>query len=88
MGTHSIDHRVRLTKVTASPRKKQTQWKQRDIRSPKKAPAFMDAALTVEWLNACKGTAAYRRVLELRTELEALRAELDKPFPEIGRAHV
>lgn len=75
MGTH----RIRLTKVTALPRKKQTQWNQRDIRSP----VFMDAALTVEWLNACKGTAAYRRVLALRTELEALRAELDRPFSAI-----
>jgi len=40
----------------------------------------MGAALTVEWLNASKGTAAYRRVLALRTELEVLRVELDKPF--------
>jgi hypothetical protein len=75
MGTH----RVRLTKVTALPGKIQTRWKQRDIRSP----AFMSAALTVEWLNASKGTAAYRRVLALRTELEALRVELDKPFQGI-----
>jgi hypothetical protein len=75
MGTH----RVRLTKVTALPRKTQTQWKQRDIRSP----SFMDAALTVEWLNASKGTTAYRHVLALRTELEALRVELDKPFQPI-----
>lgn len=75
MGTH----RVRLTKVTALPRKTQTKWTHRDIRSP----AFMGAALTVEWLNASKGTAAYRRVLALRTELEALRAELDKPFQPI-----
>lgn len=71
MGTH----RVHFTKVTGS-RKTETQWKQRDIQSP----SFMDAALTVEWLNATKGTAAYRRVLALRAELEALRAELDKPF--------
>jgi hypothetical protein len=75
MGTR----RVRLTSITALPRKTQTQWKQRDIRSP----GFMDAALTVEWLNACKGTVAYRRVLALRTELETLRAEFDKPFPGI-----
>lgn len=75
MGTH----RVRLTKVTALPRKTQTKWPHRDIRPP----AFMRAALTVEWLNASKGTAAYRRVLALRTELEALRAELDKPFHPI-----
>jgi hypothetical protein len=72
MGTQ----RVRLTKVTALPQKTQTKWTHRDIRSP----AFMAAALTVEWLNASKGTAAYRRVLALRTELEALRVELDKPF--------
>lgn len=75
MGTH----RVRLTKVTALPRKTQTKWTHRDIRSP----SFMAAALTVEWLNASKGTAAYRRVLALRTELEALRAELDTPFQTI-----
>lgn len=75
MGTH----RVRLTKVTALPSKTQTQWKQRGIRSP----AFIGAALTVEWLNASKGTAAYRRVLMLRSELEALRAELDQPFQGI-----
>ena len=75
MGTH----RVRWKKVTAIPQKTQTQWTHRDIRSP----SFMDAALTVEWLNASEGTAAYRRVLALRTELEALRAELDKPFQPI-----
>src|ERR1035437_1049067 len=75
MGTH----RIRLTKITALPRNTQTKWPHRDIRSP----AFMGAALTVEWLNASKGTAAYRRVVALRTELEALRAELDKPFPGI-----
>lgn len=75
MGTH----RVRPTKVTALPHKTQTEWTHRDIRSP----AFMGAALTVEWLNASKGTAAYRRVLALRTELEALRVELDKPFQPI-----
>ncbi|HUZ47875.1 MAG TPA: hypothetical protein VMW54_14665 [Terriglobia bacterium] len=74
MGTN----RVRFTKVTG-PKEKQTKWNHRDIRSP----SFMDAALTVEWLNAAKGTTAYRRVLALRTELEALRAELDRPFPAL-----
>jgi len=76
MGTH----RVRLSKVTAWPAKTQTPWKHRDIRSP----SFLDAAITVEWLNAAKGTVAYRRVLALRAELEALRAELDKPFQAIA----
>jgi hypothetical protein len=75
MGTH----RVRFSKVTAWPAKTQTQWKYRDIQSP----SFLDAAITVEWLNAAKGTAAYRHVLALRAELEALRAELDKPFQAI-----
>jgi hypothetical protein len=75
MGTH----RIRFSKVTALPAKKQTEWKHRDILSP----SFLDAAITVEWLNAAKGSPAYRRVLEVRSELEALRAELDKPFQAI-----
>ena len=68
--------RVRLTTVTGPSSKSQKKWKHRDLRSP----TFMGAALTVEWLNASKGTAAYRRVVALRTELEVLRAELDTPF--------
>ena len=74
MGTH----RIRFTKVTR-PGKTPTKWTHRDIRSP----AYMSAALTVEWLNATKGTVAYRRVLALRAELEAFRAEIDKPFHPI-----
>lgn len=75
MGTH----RIRFNKVTAWPAKTHTQWKHRDIQSP----SFLNAAITVEWLNAAKGTVAYRSVLALRAELEALRAELDKPFQAI-----
>jgi len=75
MGTH----RIRFSKVTALPAKTQTKWKHRDILSP----SFLDAAIAVEWLNAAKGSPAYRRVLELRSELDALRAELDKPFQAI-----
>lgn len=75
MGTH----RIRFSKVTAWPAKTQTQWKHRDIQSP----SFLDAAITIEWLNASRGTAAYRRVLAVRAELEALRAELDEPFQAI-----
>jgi len=75
MGTH----RVRFSKVTAWPAKTQTEWKHRDIQSP----SFLDAAITVEWLNAAKETSAYRRVLAIRDELGAVRAELDKPFQGI-----
>jgi hypothetical protein len=36
-----------------------------------------DASIAVEWLNATKGTEAYRRVLAVRQELEELGAMLD-----------
>ena len=36
-----------------------------------------DASIAVEWLNAAKGTAAFRRVLAVRQELEELGAMLD-----------
>jgi hypothetical protein len=36
-----------------------------------------DALSAVAWLNKCKGTAAYRRVLQIRGELEQLGAMLD-----------
>src|ERR1017187_383320 len=36
-----------------------------------------DALMVVEWLNAAKGNAAYRRVLAIRRKLEDLRAMID-----------
>ena len=62
-----------LVSVTDPPAKTGTELKQR-IRSQ----SFNDACVAVEWLNAAQGTAAYRRVLEVRQELEELRAELDR----------
>jgi hypothetical protein len=65
--------RPKLTSITDPPAKTGTELKQR-IRSQ----SFNDACVAVEWLNAAQGTAAYRRVLEVRQELEELRAELDR----------
>ncbi len=70
--------KVRFVDATAPQPKTQTELKQR-IRSQ----SFSDAVLAVEWLNAAKGTAAYRRVLDVRKELEELRAGIDRS----SRAH-
>ena len=63
--------KVRVVEATAPQPKTGTELKRR-IRSQ----SFSDAALAVEWLNAAKGTAAYRHVLDVRKELEELRAEI------------
>jgi hypothetical protein len=39
--------------------------------------SYSDALVVVEWLNATKGTAPYRRALEVRQELEELGATMD-----------
>jgi hypothetical protein len=69
MGTHKL----KLLSVTDPPATTRTESKQR-IRSQ----AYCDAVMAVEWLNASRGTAAYRRVLAVRTELEELQAEIDQ----------
>jgi hypothetical protein len=68
-----VTRKLKFTSVTDPPAKSRTESKQR-IRSQ----SFNDAFVAVEWLNAAQGTAAYRRVLEVRQELEELRAELDR----------
>jgi len=58
--------------ATAPRPKTQTELKKR-IRSV----SYSDALQAVEWLNAAKGTPAYRRVLKVRTELYELAIMLD-----------
>lgn len=70
--------KVRFIEATAPQPETGTELKQR-IRSQ----SFSDAVLAVEWLNAAKGTAAYRRVLDVRQELEELRAGIDR----LSQAH-
>ena len=73
--------RIRLADTTAPQPKTGTELRQR-IRSQ----SFSDAVLVVEWLNAAKGTAAYRRVLGVRSELEELRAGMDRVSREWARS--
>ncbi|MDR3752860.1 MAG: hypothetical protein P4K93_09330 [Terracidiphilus sp.] len=65
--------RIWLADKTAPQPKTGTELRQR-IRSQ----SFSDAVLAVEWLNAAKGTAAYRHVLDVRRGLEELRAGIDR----------
>ena len=58
--------------ATAPRPKTQTELKKR-IRSV----SYSDALMAVEWLNAAKGTPAYRRVLKVRRELDELAKMLD-----------
>jgi hypothetical protein len=73
----------KLTSVTDPPAKSRSELKQR-IRSQ----SFNDAFVAVEWLNVAQGTAAYRRVLEVRRELEELRTELDRYWLQQTRRSV
>ena len=59
---HALDPRPRT----------QTELKRRN-----RALSFTDALIVVEWMNAAKGTAAYRRVLGIRAHLEHLSAMLE-----------
>jgi hypothetical protein len=61
-----------LKRVTAPAPKTPAELEQQ-VRSGRDSDAF----LAVEWLNAAKGTAAYRRVLAVRRELEELGTILD-----------
>jgi hypothetical protein len=63
------DARKRLT----APAPKTPAELKQQVRSGRDSDAF----LAVEWLNAAKGTAAYRRVLAVRRELEELWTMLD-----------
>ena len=68
----SNKHRVNNFNPETAPRPKtQTELKRRNL-----TLSYSDAYLVVEWLNATKGTAAYRRVLDIRNELEELGAIL------------
>ncbi|MGH9604287.1 MAG: hypothetical protein ACRD3N_01185 [Terracidiphilus sp.] len=78
-----VTNKPKLTAVTDPPAKTGTELEQR-IRSQ----SFTDAVLAVEWLNAAKGTAAYRRALAVRTELEEYRAELDRHLVETAQTRV
>jgi hypothetical protein len=69
MGTRKL----KILAVTDPPAATRTESRQR-IRSQ----AYSDAVMAVEWLNASRGAAAYRRVLAVRAELEALQAEVDR----------
>jgi hypothetical protein len=74
-----VTKKLKLISVTDPPSKTRTELKQR-IRSQ----SFSDASVAVAWLNAAQGTVAYRRVLEVRQELEELRAELDRLKQKTG----
>lgn len=64
--------RLAFSEVAAPAAKTSTEFKKR-IRSQ----AFGDSTIVVAWLNAAKETAAYKRVLSVRAELEVLREMLD-----------
>ena len=71
MGTNNRN--VKFVEVIAPRPKTQTEHKRR-VRSLSSSSAI----LAVTWLNAANGTAAFSRVLEVRTELTELGAALDK----------
>jgi hypothetical protein len=48
-----------------------------ELKRRNRALSYSDANIAVQWLNASKGTAAYRRVFAMRRELEELSALLD-----------
>ena len=72
MRSRATSSRDGLKRATAPAPKTSAELKQQ-VRSGRASDAF----LAVEWLNAAKGTAAYRRVLMVRGELEELGAMLD-----------
>ena len=50
---------------------------QTELRRRNRTLSYSDAFIVVAWLNATKGSAAYRRVLAVRQELEELGAMMD-----------
>jgi hypothetical protein len=64
--------KIAFTEAVAPQPKTQTEIERRA-----RSLSFSDASIAVEWLNATKGTAEYRRALAIRQELEELGATMD-----------
>jgi hypothetical protein len=64
--------KITFTSAVAPPPKTRTEFKRRG-----RLLSLSDALIAVDWLNAAKGTAAYRRVVQIRGELEQLSTMLD-----------
>jgi hypothetical protein len=72
MNNNVITQRRKFTEAAAPHPRTRTELKHRNL-----VISFSDARLIVEWMNATKGTQAYRRVIRIRAHLEHLNVMLD-----------